>query len=119
MGALASSPTLRGKRDLIESSIRRVSLDGDVPTELKPSLPPDAESELALSHRGRASEEGAREFAYESSLRGLRERRGTGLSSILRRCVASGGSRAREAVRIRVAELCAPGSSATGSSVAM
>ncbi len=33
-----------------------------------------------------------------------------------RRCVASGG--ANEAVRIRVARLCAPGSSATGSSVA-
>ncbi len=45
--ALASSPTLRGKRDLIEEFYRRVSLDG-MPTEFEAFIAARRESELAV-----------------------------------------------------------------------
>ena len=102
--ALASSPTLRGKRDLIEEFYRRVSLDGDVPTEFEAFIAARRESELAAIIEAERLREGAREFAYESLREGYVSDEGTGLSSILPPMRRFGAGAGREAVRIRVLE---------------
>ena len=102
--ALASSPTLRGKRDLIEEFYRRVSLDGDVPTEFEAFIAARRESELAAIIEAERLREGAREFAYESLCEGYVSDEGTGLSSILPPMRRFGAGAGREAVRIRVLE---------------
>ena len=102
--ALASSPTLRGKRDLIEEFYRRVSLDGDVPTEFEAFIAARRESELAAIIEAERLREGAREFAYESLHEGYVSDEGTGLSSILPPMRRFGAGAGREAVRIRVLE---------------
>ena len=102
--ALASSPTLRGKRDLIEEFYRRVSLDGDVPTEFEAFIAARRESELAAIIEAERLREGAREFAYESLREGYVNDEGTGLSSILPPMRRFGAGAGREAVRVRVLE---------------
>ena len=102
--ALASSPTLRGKRDLIEEFYRRVSLDGDVPTEFEAFIAARRESELAAIIEAERLREGAREFAYESLHEGYVSDEGTGLSSILPPMRRFGAGAGREAVRVRVLE---------------
>ena len=102
--ALASSPTLRGKRDLIEEFYRRVSLDGDVPTEFEAFIAARRESELAAIIEAERLREGAREFAYESLCEGYVSDEGTGLSSILPPMRRFGAGAGREAVRVRVLE---------------
>ena len=102
--ALASSPTLRGKRDLIEEFYRRVSLDGDVPTEFEAFIAARRESELAAIIEAERLREGAREFAYESIREGYVNDEGTGLSSILPPMRRFGAGAGREAVRVRVLE---------------
>lgn len=102
--ALASSPTLRGKRDLIEEFYRRVSLDGDAPTEFEAFIAARRESELAAIIEAERLREGAREFAYESLREGYVNDEGTGLSSILPPMRRFGAGAGREAVRVRVLE---------------
>ena len=102
--ALASSPTLRGKRDLIEEFYRRVSLDGDVPTEFEAFIAARRESELTAIIEAERLREGAREFAYESLREGYVNDEGTGLSSILPPMRRFGAGAGREAVRVRVLE---------------
>lgn len=52
--ALSSSPTLRGKRDLIEEFYRRVSVNGDVPTEFEAFIAAKREGELSSIMRPNA-----------------------------------------------------------------
>ena len=100
--ALSSSPTLRGKRDLIEEFYRRVSVNGDVPTEFEAFIAAKRDSELRAIIEAERLGEGARDFAYDSLREGYVNEEGTGLSSILppRRRFSSDGS--REAIRSRV-----------------
>lgn len=64
--ALAASPALRGKRDLIEEFYRRVSLSGDVPTEFESFIAAKRDSEIDAIIATERLSEGAREFAYDS-----------------------------------------------------
>ena len=100
--ALSSSPTLRGKRDLIEEFYRRVSVNGDVPTEFEAFIAAKRDSELRAIIEAERLGEGARDFAYDSLREGYVNEEGTGLSSILppMRRFSSDGS--REAIRSRV-----------------
>ena len=100
--ALSSSPTLRGKRDLIEEFYRRVSVNGDVPTEFEAFIAAKRDSELRAIIEAERLGDGARDFAYDSLREGYVNEEGTGLSSILppMRRFSSDGS--REAIRSRV-----------------
>ena len=102
--ALSSSPTLRGKRDLIEEFYRRVSVNGDVPTEFEAFIAAKREGELSSIIEAERLGEGAREFAYESLREGYVNDEGTGLSSILPPMRRFGAGAGREAVRVRVLE---------------
>lgn len=64
--ALAASPALRGKRDLIEEFYRRGSLSGDVPTEFESFIAAKRDSELDAIIATERLGEGARDFAYDS-----------------------------------------------------
>lgn len=100
--ALSSSPTLRGKRDLIEEFYRRVSVNGDVPTEFEAFIAAKRDSELRAIIEAECLGEGAREFAYESLHEGYVNEEGTGLSSILPPARRFGSDGSREAIRSRV-----------------
>ena len=100
--ALASSPALRGKRDLIEEFYRRVSLSGDVPTEFESFIAAKRDSELDAIIEAEHLGEGARDFAYDSLREGYVPDEGTGLSSILPPARRFGGGGSREAIRSRV-----------------
>ena len=100
--ALASSPALRGKRDLIEEFYRRVSLNGDVPTEFESFIATKRDSELDAIIEAEHLGEGARDFAYDSLREGYVPDEGTGLSSILPPARRFGGGGSREAIRTRV-----------------
>ena len=100
--ALASSPALRGKRDLIEEFYRRVSLNGDVPTEFESFIATKRDSELDAIIEAEHLGEGARDFAYDSLREGYVPDEGTGLSSILPPARRFGGGGNREAIRSRV-----------------
>ena len=102
MRALASSPALRGKRDLIEEFYRRVSLNGDVPTEFESFIAAKRDSELDAIIEAERLGEGARDFAYDSLREGYVPDEGTGLSSILPPARRFGGGGSREAIRSRV-----------------
>ena len=102
MRALASSPALRGKRDLIEEFFRRVSLNGDVPTEFESFIAAKRDSELDAIIEAERLGEGARDFAYDSLREGYVPDEGTGLSSILPPARRFGGGGSREAIRSRV-----------------
>ena len=102
MRALASSPALRGKRDLIEEFYRRVSLNGDVPTEFESFIAAKRDSELDAIIEAERLGEGARDFAYDSLREGYVPDEGTGLSSILPPARRFGGGGNREAIRSRV-----------------
>ena len=102
MRALASSPALRGKRDLIEEFYRRVSLNGDVPTEFESFIAAKRDSELDAIIETERLGEGARDFAYDSLREGYVPDEGTGLSSILPPARRFGGGGSREAIRSRV-----------------
>ena len=100
--ALAASPALRGKRDLIEEFYRRVSLNGDVPTEFESFIAAKRDSELDAIIEAERLGEGARDFAYDSLREGYVPDEGTGLSSILPPARRFGGGGSREAIRSRV-----------------
>ena len=100
--ALAASPALRGKRDLIEEFYRRVSLNGDVPTEFESFIAAKRDSELDAIIDAERLGEGARDFAYDSLREGYVPDEGTGLSSILPPARRFGGGGIREAIRTRV-----------------
>lgn len=100
--ALAASPALRGKRDLIEEFYRRVSLNGDVPTEFESFIAAKRDSELDAIIEAERLGEGARDFAYDSLREGYVPDEGTGLSSILPPARRFGGGGSREAIRTRV-----------------
>lgn len=100
--ALAASPALRGKRDLIEEFYRRVSLNGDVPTEFESFIAAKRDSELDAIIDAERLGEGARNFAYDSLREGYVPDEGTGLSSILPPARRFGGGGSREAIRTRV-----------------
>ena len=100
--ALAASPALRGKRDLIEEFYRRVSLNGDVPTEFESFIAAKRDSELEAIIEAERLGEGARDFAYDSLREGYVPDEGTGLSSILPPARRFGGGGSREAIRSRV-----------------
>ena len=100
--ALAASPALRGKRDLIEEFYRRVSLNGDVPTEFESFIAAKRDSELDAIIETERLGEGARDFAYDSLREGYVPDEGTGLSSILPPARRFGGGGSREALRTRV-----------------
>ena len=100
--ALAASPALRGKRDLIEEFYRRVSLNGDVPTEFESFIAAKRDSELNAIIDAERLGEGARDFAYDSLREGYVPDEGTGLSSILPPARRFGGGGSREAIRTRV-----------------
>ena len=100
--ALSSSPTLRGKRDLIEEFYRRVSVNGDVPTEFEAFIAAKRDSELRAIIEAERLGEGARDFAYESLHEGYVNEEGTGLSSILPPMRRFGSDGSREAIRSRV-----------------
>ena len=100
--ALAASPALRGKRDLIEDFYRRVSLNGDVPTEFESFIAAKRDSELDAIIEAERLGEGARDFAYDSLREGYVPDEGTGLSSILPPARRFGGGGSREAIRTRV-----------------
>ena len=100
--ALAASPALRGKRDLIEEFYRRVSLNGDVPTEFESFIAAKRDSELDAIIEAERLGEGARNFAYDSLREGYVPDEGTGLSSILPPARRFGGGGSREAIRSRV-----------------
>ena len=100
--ALAASPALRGKRDLIEEFYRRVSLNGDVPTEFESFIAAKRDSELDAIIEVERLGEGARDFAYDSLREGYVPDEGTGLSSILPPARRFGGGGSREAIRSRV-----------------
>lgn len=100
--ALAASPALRGKRDLIEEFYRRVSLNGDVPTEFESFIAAKRDSELDAIIEAEHLGEGARDFAYDSLREGYVPDEGTGLSSILPPARRFGGGGSREAIRSRV-----------------
>ena len=100
--ALAASPALRGKRDLIEEFYRRVSLNGDVPTEFESFIAAKRDSELDAIIEAERLGEGARGFAYDSLREGYVPDEGTGLSSILPPARRFGGGGSREAIRSRV-----------------
>lgn len=100
--ALAASPALRGKRDLIEEFYRRVSLNGDVPTEFESFIAAKRDSELDAIIEAERLGEGARDFAYDSLREGYVPDEGTGLSSILPPARRFGGGGDREAIRSRV-----------------
>ena len=102
MRALASSPAMRGKRDLIEEFYRRVSLNGDVPTEFESFIAAKRDSELDAIIEAERLGEGARDFAYDSLREGYVPDEGTGLSSILPPARRFGGGGSREAIRSRV-----------------
>ena len=102
MRALASSPALRGKRNLIEEFYRRVSLNGDVPTEFESFIAAKRDSELDAIIEAERLGEGARDFAYDSLREGYVPDEGTGLSSILPPARRFGGGGSREAIRSRV-----------------
>lgn len=100
--ALAASPALRGKRDLIEDFYRRVSLNGDVPTEFESFIAAKRDSELDAIIEAERLGEGTRDFAYDSLREGYVPDEGTGLSSILPPARRFGGGGSREAIRTRV-----------------
>lgn len=100
--ALAASPALRGKRDLIEEFYCRVSLSGDVPTEFESFIAAKRDSELDAIIVTERLSEGARDFAYDSLRDGYVPDEGTGLSSILPPPRRFGGGGSREAIRTRV-----------------
>ncbi len=100
--ALAASPALRGKRDLIEEFYRRVSLSGDVPTEFESFIAAKRDSEIDAIIATERLSGGARDFAYDSLRDGYVPDEGTGLSSILPPPRRFGGGGSREAIRTRV-----------------
>ena len=93
---------MRGKRDLIEEFYRRVSLNGDVPTEFESFIAAKRDSELDAIIEAERLGEGARDFAYDSLREGYVPDEGTGLSSILPPARRFGGGGSREAIRTRV-----------------
>ena len=81
--ALAASPSLRGKRDLIEEFYRRVSAHGDVTREFKDFIDERRDQELTEIIERYRLKSGAREFAFGCLRDNYVPSEGAGLADIL------------------------------------
>lgn len=103
--ALASSPMMRGKRDLIEEFYRRASLKGNIPNAFGNFVIECREKELSDLIAAQRLGQGARDFAYACLNEGYVPDEGTGLAAILPPVRRFGGGGDREKLRAHVREL--------------
>lgn len=100
--ALAASPSLRGKRDLIEEFYRRVSAHGDVTREFKDFIDERRDQELTEIIERYRLKSGAREFAFGCLRDNYVPSEGAGLADILPPARRFGGGGASVATRENV-----------------